>query len=129
VPLSEEEQRILDEMARSFYETDPAFAREVSSKTVYKYAGRNIKWAAAGFVLGIVVLVAFFAKSLPIGFLGFLIMLGSAFVFQHNVRRMSRAGWNEWAGNVRGGNLSEVLGSRSKRLRERFRRDEGESER
>lgn len=124
MPLSEEEQRILDEMARSFYETDPAFAREVSSKTVYKYAGRNLKWATAGFVAGIVVLVAFFAESLPIGFLGFLIMLASAFVFQHNVRKMGRAGWNEWTGTMRGSGLGDMLNTRSKRLRERFRRDE-----
>ena len=122
MPLSEEEQRILDEMARSFYETDPAFAREVSSKTVYKYAGRNIKWATAGFVAGIVVLVAFFATSLFLGFLGFLIMLGSAFVFQHNVRKMGRAGWNEWTGSMRGNGFGEMLNSRSKRLRDRFNR-------
>lgn len=126
MPLSEEEQRILDEMARSFYETDPAFAREVSSKTVYRYAGRNIKWATAGFIMGIVVLVAFFAKSLPIGFLGFLIMLASAFVFQHNVRRMGRAGWNDWTGTMRSNGFGEMLGARGKRFRERFRRGDAE---
>ena len=122
MPLSEDEQRILQEIERSFYDNDPAFAREVSSKTLYRHAGRNLKWAALGFVAGLAVLVVSFAQSLILGFLGFLVMLGSAFVFERNARKMGKAGLQSVS--QRTGNLSELLGDRSKRLRERFRRDE-----
>ena len=122
MPLSEDEQRILQEIERSFYDNDPAFAREVSSKTLYRHAGRNLKWATLGFVAGLAVLVVSFAQSLFVGFLGFLVMLGSAFVFERNARKMGKAGLQSVS--QRTGNLSEMLGDRSKKLRERFRRDE-----
>ena len=35
VPLSEDEERILKDIEREFYENDPAFAREVSETTLY----------------------------------------------------------------------------------------------
>jgi hypothetical protein len=122
VPLSEDEQRILQEIERSFYDNDPAFAREVSSKTLYRHAGRNLKWAALGFIAGLAVLVVSFAQSLILGFAGFLVMLGSAFVFERNARKMGKAGLQSVS--QRTGNLSDLLGERSKKLRERFRRDE-----
>jgi hypothetical protein len=122
VPLSEDEQRILQEIERSFYDNDPAFAREVSSKTLYRHAGRNLKWAALGFIAGLAVLVVSFAQSLILGFAGFLVMLGSAFAFERNARKMGKAGLQSVS--QRTGNLSDLLGERSKKLRERFRRDE-----
>src|SRR4051812_38632611 len=81
VPLSENEQRILHEIERSFYENDPAFAREVRSASLFRHAGRNCKWAALGFVAGLALLLVSFASSLFLGVAGFLIMLACAFVF------------------------------------------------
>ena len=63
VPLSEHEQRILAELEESLVRQDPEFAERVRSESVYRHAGRYCKWAAAAFVLGVVVLVAFFAKT------------------------------------------------------------------
>ena len=63
VPLSEHEQRILAEFEESLVRQDPEFAERVRSESVYRHAGRYCKWAAATFVLGVVVLVAFFAKN------------------------------------------------------------------
>ena len=62
---------------------------------MYRHAGRYCKWAAATFVLGVVVLVAFFAKTPVVGFIGVVIMFGSAVVFERNLRRMGRAGWHD----------------------------------
>src|SRR5688572_17922410 len=76
VPLSEDEQRILHEIERSFYENDPAFAKGVSQTTLYRHAGRNLKFSALGFVSGLVVLLVSFASSLVLGMIGFLAMLG-----------------------------------------------------
>ena len=122
MPLSEDEQRILQEIEQQFYEHDPALAREVGSTTLYKHAGRNCKWAALGFIAGLVLLLFSFASSLFLGALGFGIMLASAFFFERNLRKMGRASWQEFteAMRARGGPLGET----GRKLRDRFRRDE-----
>jgi Flp pilus assembly protein TadB len=124
VPLSEDEQRILHEIEQQFYESDPAFAREVGKTTLYRHAGRNLKWAGLGFFCGLVLLIATFASSLVLGFVGFLVMLASAIVFERNLRKMGRAGWQQVAGTMKGHNLRETLGDAGKRIRRRFRRDQ-----
>jgi len=123
VPLSEEEQRILHEIEQQFYESDPAFAREVGKTTLYRHAGRNLKWAAAAFFLGFVLLIATFASSPLFGFAGFVVMLGSAIVFERNLRKMGRAGWQQVTGTVKVHNLRESLGDAGKRIRKRFKRE------
>jgi hypothetical protein len=122
VPLSEEEQRILSEIERRFYASDPKTAHQLSTTTLYRHAGRNCKWAAVGFVIGLIVLLVSFASALFLGAIGFFIMLGSAFVFERNLRKMGRASWHEMteAMRARGG----PFGGTGKKLRERFRRDE-----
>ena len=122
MPLSDEEQRILSEIERRFYATDPKTAHQLSTTTLYKHAGRNCKWAAVGFVAGLALLLVSFASSLFLGAAGFLVMLGSAFVFERNLRKMGRASWQEMseAMRARGG----PLGDANKKLRERFRREE-----
>ena len=119
MPLSEEEQRILSEIERRFYASDPKTAHQLSTTTLYRHAGRNCKWAAAGFIAGLAVLLVSFASSLFLGAIGFGIMLGSAFVFERNLRKMGRAGWQSLTSSVRGGGL----GNAGKRMRDRFRRN------
>jgi len=123
VPLSEDEQRILHEIEQQFYESDPAFAREVGKTTLYRHAGRNLKWAAAGFFCGFLLLIVAFASSLLLGFAGFLVMLASAIVFERNLRKMGRAGWQQVTGTMKGHNLRESLGDAGRRLRRRFKRE------
>ena len=124
MPLSEDEQRILHEIERSFYENDPAFARGVSQTTLYRHAGRNLKYAAAGFVVGMVVLVVSFASSLVLGMVGFLAMLGSAFVFERNLRKMGRAGWQQMTQSMRDKGIGDAMNNTRSRLRDRFRKDD-----
>jgi hypothetical protein len=124
VPLSEDEQRILQEIEQQFYEHDPALAGEIGSTTLYKHAGRNLKWSAAGFVAGFALLVASFASSLLLGFVGFLVMLICAFLFERNLRKLGRAGWQQMIESMRGGNLREYFGDAGNRLRKRFKREE-----
>ena len=57
MPLSEDEQRILQEIEAQFYANDPQLAQQVSETTLYRHASRNIKWSALGFVVGFVVLL------------------------------------------------------------------------
>ena len=124
MPLSEDEQRILHEIEQQFYEHDPDLAREVGSTTLYRHAGRNLKWAALGFVAGFALLLASFASSLVLGFIGFLVMLACAFVFERNLRKMGRAGWAQMTESMRGGHLRDVFGDAGERLRKRFKREE-----
>jgi hypothetical protein len=124
VPLSEEEQRILHEIERSFYERDPDFAKGVSKTTLYRHAGRNCKWAALTFGAGLALVVASFATLPIVGFLGFLVMLGSTLVFERNLRKVGRAGWQEMTQSVRSRGFPDVLSDTRKRLRQRFRRKE-----
>lgn len=124
MPLSEDEQRILHEIERSFYENDPEFARGVSTATLTRNAGRNTKWSIVGFVAGLLLLLSAFASVFWLGALGFLVMLGSAFVFVSNVRRLSQGGLASVTRSVRSRGLGSIFNDPKGRLRERFRRDD-----
>jgi hypothetical protein len=124
VPLSEDEQRILHEIERSFYENDPEFARGVSTATLNRHAGRNTKWSIAGFVVGLVVLITQLG-TFWLAALGFLAMLGSAFIFVSNLRRISRGGLSNLGRSLRSRNLGSAFSEPGRRLRQRFKRDDG----
>ena len=133
MPLSDHEQRILAELEESLVKADPEFAERVRSETVYRHAGRYCKWAAVTFILGVVILVAFYSKSVVAGFLGVIIMFASAVWFERNLRRMGRAGWHDLTrskdGEPRtGGASSGIEGAVSGAhdwFRTRFHRREG----
>lgn len=120
MPLSEEEHRILQEIEKNFYENDPEFATRVKSETVYRHAGRNLKWSLLGFVVGLVALILTFTTSVLFGSLGFLVMLASAVIFEQNLRRMGRAGWSDLSSSVHNKGLRAHLGEASSRLGKRF---------
>ena len=124
MPLSEDEQRILQEIEREFYANDPAFAREVGSTTIYRHAGRNLKWATLGFVVGIVFLIATLSISAYLAFVGFLIMLACAFFFERNLRKMGKAGWQQWTESMRASGVKDAFGSARTKMRERFRKED-----
>ena len=124
MPLSEDEQRILHEIEQQFYESDPAFARGVGKTTLYRHAGRNLKWCGLGFFAGFVLLVGSFATSLFLGFVGFAIMLACAFIFERNLRKMGKAGWKQVTGTLKTTQVKEQMGDVGKRLKKRFRREE-----
>ena len=121
VPLSEDEPRILHEIERSFYENDPEFARGVSTATLNRHAGRNTKWSVIGFLVGLVVLVTQLGTFVLAAF-GFLVMLGSAFVFVSNLRRLSRGGFSNMARSLRSRRIGSAFSEPGRRLRQRFKR-------
>ena len=123
MPLSPEEQRILQEIEKSFYEHDPQFSRKVSETTIYRVTGRNLKWFALGFVAGLALLLWTFTSNLLLGLVGFLVMLGCAFFFERNLRKMGRAGWQSLTTSFRSGGLGGRVNGASKRVRDRFKRD------
>ena len=123
VPLSEHEQRVLQELEQALYQQDPAFADRVRSESVYRYAGRYLKWSVLGFVAGLAVMLAFFTQSLVLGFIGVLIMFASLVTFWTNLRRMGKAGWEEIGRSLRKQSIGETLNETRGWLRDRFRRN------
>jgi hypothetical protein len=76
VPLSEHEQRQLDQIERALYAEDPKFAQAVRAKDPRVHYKRRVIEAAVGFVLGVGLLMAgVVAKNTWIGVAGFVVML------------------------------------------------------
>jgi hypothetical protein len=124
MPLSEEEQRILREIEANLSETDPGLVQQVSETTLYRHAARVIKWAIAGFVVGLVFMIVTFTRSWLLGVVGFLVMLACLLVIERNVRKLGRAGMQTLTSSMRSGSLGGILGNTSRRWRERWRRDD-----
>ena len=92
MPLSEEEQRILQEIEANLTATDPGLVQQVSETTLYRHAARAIKWAVVGFIAGLVLLLFTFTQVLVLGVVGFLVMLACLLVIERNVRKLGKAG-------------------------------------
>ena len=123
MPLSEDEQRILQEIEARLYEEDPALVREVSQTTVYSHAFRAIKWSVLGFVLGLAFAIGGLSVHYGLAFAGFLVMWANALWFERNARRIGRAGWHELTRGVKANGLKTFVGTTGERVRGRFRRD------
>lgn len=115
MPLSEDEQRILQEIEAQLFASDPQLVQQVEETTLYRHASRMIKWGVLGFIGGLAVLVAAFATSVALGFVGFLAMLASAFVVERNLRKLGRAGFESLASSMRFAGFREALGRRRRR--------------
>lgn len=124
MPLNENEERILHEIEQRFYANDPESAHRIGSTTLPGYLARNCKWAALGFVAGLIVLVVGFASSWIVGGFGFLIMLASAIVLTHNLRRMGQHGLRQLSGAVKARNLNGSIDDAARRFRRRFGGDD-----
>jgi hypothetical protein len=87
VPLSEREQRILDEIEKSLYQEDPVFARDSAEGPEARKAIGSVRRGAAMFVAGLLVLFAFFmTKQVWIGALAFGSMVWGIVVVAGSVR-------------------------------------------
>lgn len=130
MPLSEDEQRILTQIEQQLYQDDPVLAHEVSSTTVFTHGFKHIRLAALGFVVGLAVLLFTLSTSYWLSFVGFLIMLASAWYGEKNLRRVGRAGLQQVTGNARGGSSGNsgrgFFGDAQQRLRDRLNEQQDE---
>ncbi|WP_405013749.1 DUF3040 domain-containing protein [Kitasatospora sp. NBC_01539] len=79
MPLSEHEQRLLEQMERALYAEDPKFASALEGTGLRTYTRRRVYLAAAGFVVGIALLMGgMVAQQIWVSVIGFLVMLGCA---------------------------------------------------
>lgn len=95
MPLSEHEQRILDEIERRLAAEDPKFARATGVATPRATAMRRIRRATLGFGMGLAILVAgLFVPDLLLAFGlgGFVVMLASVVVVTRAMKDIGRNG-------------------------------------
>jgi hypothetical protein len=78
VPLSEHEQRLLDQIERALYQEDPKFASTVRSTDLRTHMKRRLRRAAFVFGVGIVVLLGGLVSNMPaVGIGGFVVMVAA----------------------------------------------------
>ncbi|MDB1089877.1 DUF3040 domain-containing protein [Streptomyces sp. ACA25] len=79
MPLSEHEQRMLEQMERALYAEDPKFATALEGSELRTYTRKRVYQAAMGFLVGVALLMGgMVAQLIWLSVVGFLIMLGSA---------------------------------------------------
>ena len=75
MPLSEHEQRLLDQIERALYAEDPKFATTVRSTDLRTHMRRRLRRAAFVLVVGVVLLVLGLSTSPAVGIAGFAVMV------------------------------------------------------
>jgi hypothetical protein len=79
MPLSEHEQRMLEQIEKALYAEDPKFAQSVRARDPRVHYRRRVVLAAVGFLIGVGLLLAgVIIKYIPMGVAGFLVMLTCA---------------------------------------------------
>ncbi len=91
MPLSEEELRLLEQMERALVAEDPKFASTLRGTRMRQHARRQMIAGVLVFLVGVTLLMsgAVFQK-IPLGILGFVVMLGSAYFTLSSWRGQSR---------------------------------------
>ncbi|MCZ0979335.1 DUF3040 domain-containing protein [Streptomyces diastatochromogenes] len=99
MPLSEHEQRMLEQMERALYAEDPKFATALEGSGLRTYTRRRVYQAVVGFLVGIALLMAgMVAQQIWISVVGFLVMLGCAVLAVTGWRKAPRPGEQRTAG-------------------------------
>jgi Protein of unknown function (DUF3040) len=129
VPLSEHEQRLLEQIERALVDDDPKFASTVRTGDRRLKARRKLQLGALLVVVGLAALVGgAVASSVILGVLGFLVMFGGAALGVLNYKTATGAVETGTAGGARGtGGAGRGKGRGRRpplktRLEERFRR-------
>ena len=128
MPLSDHEQRLLEQIERALYAEDPKFASSVRATDLRTHYRRRLIRSAIGFVVGLAILVAGVVTQgayLVVGVIGFLVMLGFALLGVSAWRRLT--GSRPGGGQPAAGPAAAPRPSVMERFEERWRRrrDEG----
>jgi UPF0716 family protein affecting phage T7 exclusion len=88
MPLSEHEQRMLDEIERALYAEDPKFASAVRQNDLKAHRRRRLVRSLLVFVVGVGLLVAGVITSAPVlSVVGFVLMLLTGLALARGVAR------------------------------------------
>ncbi len=92
MPLSPDEQRILDEIEQRLAEEDPRLVEAVSRTSLYTHLARRIKWSILAFAIGFLMLMVFLMfvpDLLWVAATGFGIMLASALLIYRYLKQLT----------------------------------------
>lgn len=115
MPLSEHEQKILEEIERRLAEDDPKLVEQVGRSDLYSHLARRIRRAGVAFVLGFIMLLCFPLSVLLAG-VGFVIMVLAGAAIYRYVGQLGRDQLRDLQRNG-GASMMGIIG----RLVERFR--------
>lgn len=126
MPLSDNEQRLLEQMERALYAEDPKFASTMRGAARRSGSARRLMIGVGGLALGLVLLVVGVAKQMvPLAVVGFICMLAGTAYAVSGHRKGGPAGVVQSNGAVRQVSKRRS-GSFMQRLEQRWdrRRDE-----
>ena len=97
MPLSEHEQRLLDQIERALYQEDPKFASTVKSTDLRTHMRRRLRRAAFVLVLGFAILLTGLIgfsglASTVVGMTGFVVMVGALLLAMTAWKRLQPGG-------------------------------------
>ena len=119
MPLSDEEARLLHQLEQSLAAEDPDFASTLRGSKFLAHNRRVAILAVLGFLAGIALLFGGAVSAMTwLGVLGFVVMLGAAYVFVTAWRR----GIGQAEDDGRRGSPQKPSGSFVDRLEERWQR-------
>lgn len=121
MPLSEHEQRLLDEIEQALYAEDPKFAANVRSVRRPMQARRVMVLCVLGAVLGLgLVLVGLITTIIALSVVGFVLVVGACGFAATRLRSHDRTPTRGSSGNVRQLRPGGLRGRMEDRLRRRF---------
>ena len=112
MPLSEHEQRLLDQIERALYAEDPKFATTVRSTDLRTHMRRRLRRAAFVLVVGVVLLVLGLSTSPAVGIAGFAVMVIALLL---GLSALKRLGGSSTTLRTVGGNASRPTRGASSR--------------
>jgi len=89
MPLSEHEQRILEEIEKRLAEEDPRLVEQVGRTDLYTHLARRIRFASLTFFAGVLLLLLFVVSPWAAA-IGFVIMVLSALLIYRYLGQLGR---------------------------------------
>ncbi|HEY6793262.1 MAG TPA: DUF3040 domain-containing protein [Kineosporiaceae bacterium] len=121
MPLSDNEQRLLEQMERALYAEDPKFASAMRGAARRPGSARRLFIGVTGVVVGLVLLIVGVAQQMVVlGVVGFVSMLAGTAYAVSGHRRGGPAGIVQGNGSIR--QVSKRRGSFMQRLERRWDR-------
>lgn len=112
MPLSEHEQRILEEIEESLNKRDLGLAGQVRSSAAYREERRNALWAIPLALLGMAVIVASLLFGIYlIGVVGFLLSVYALLVLVNGIGRVRKVAQESLKERVEAWSLRQMFGS------------------
>ena len=89
MPLSPDEQKILEEIEARLAAEDPRLVHTVTNTSLYAHLVRRIRWSAIAFLVGFLMLMMF-PVSLWIAAAGFGVMVGASLLIYRYLKTLGR---------------------------------------